>query len=169
MKKLFNILLFVFGIISLPFTGFSYYNAVLGVPIINGVSYAHADIVPNFLGAPVIGLTAISYSDKQNIQANFSTGNKPTSVGFGAMEPQASITLTMEALQAIILIAPSNRIQNIPFFDIGINFLPDSGFLVRHALRKCRFKGVDLSSAVNNTQIEVTLELFVADIDYKAY
>ena len=140
--------------------------AVLGTPVINGVSYAHGDIVLNIGGAPIIGITSISYSDTQNISANFSTGNKPTSVGFGVMEPKASITITMEAVQALLVAAPGGRIQNYPFFDIGVNYLPDSGVFVRHSLKKCRFKGVDLSSAVNNTQIECTIELFVADISW---
>jgi hypothetical protein len=165
MKNIFKILSLFFAVIASIFT-VGYYNAVTGVPIINGVSYAHADIVLNIGGAPIIGITSISYSDNQTIQANFSTGNKPTSVGFGVMEPKASMTMTMEAVQALLIAAPSGRLQNYPFFDIGINFLPDSGVFMRHSLKKCRFKGVDLSSSVNNTQIEVSLELFVADISY---
>lgn len=142
--------------------------SVLGVPLINGVSYAHADIVVNLFSTPVIGITAISYGDTQNIGLNYSTGNKPTSVGFGIVEPKASITMTLEAAQALIQAAPGNRLQNIPFFAVGINFLPDSGVLIRHSLKKCRFMGIDLGSQVNNTQIEVTIPLVVADIDYNA-
>lgn len=142
--------------------------SVIGVPLINGVSYAHADIVLNLFGTPVIGITGISYGDSQNIGLNFSTGTKATSVGFGIIEPKASITMTFEAVQALIKASPGGRLQNIPFFDVGINYLPDSGVLVRHSLKRCRFTGYDLNSSVNNTQIEVTINLVVPDIDYNA-
>lgn len=141
---------------------------IIGVPIINGVSYTHADIVLNLFGVPIIGVTGIDYGSAQEINPNYSTGQKPTSVGFGPVNFTATLTLTLEAIQAIQAVAPLGAIQNIGFFDVGVNYLPDSGFLVRHALRKCRFKGRQISSQVGNTQIEEKLELFVADIDFNA-
>ena len=39
--------------------------AVVGVPLINGVEYTHADIVCNILGFPIVGITSIKYSDMQ--------------------------------------------------------------------------------------------------------
>lgn len=142
-------------------------NAV-GVPLINGVSYTHADIVLNILGTPIVGCTQVQYAEPQEITLNHSTGVKPTSRGFGAMTPEATITLTLEAVQAIQLIAPDGKIQNIPSFDIGINYTTVDGAFVRHALRNVRFKGRNLTSAVNNSQIEETLELSVAEIDWNA-
>ena len=138
------------------------------VPIINGVAYTHADIVLNFEGVPVIGLVAISYKDEQSIEPNYSTGNKPTSVGIGQVEFEASITVTMEAAQFLTSIAPSGRVQNLPFFDIGVNFLPENQALVRHVLKQCKFKGRDQSSETGNSQIEVVMPLFVSDISYSA-
>jgi len=137
-----------------------------GVPLINGVAYAHADITLEIFGVPIIGLTAIEYGDAQDITPNYSTGQLPTSVGFGAIKFSAKLTLTTEAVQAIQRVAPGGRLQNIQFFNIGVNFLPDSGVLVRHALKACRFMGRQLSSAVNGSQIEESLDIFVADIDY---
>jgi len=142
--------------------------AVLGVPLINGVAYAHADILVEILGVPIIGVTAIDYSDPQEITANHATGHLPVSVGFGAVTPQATITLTMEEVQNITEAAPSGRIQNIIFFDIGINYIPEGGIFVRHRLKRCRFKGRNPNSQQGGSQIEEALELFVADIDYKA-
>ena len=139
---------------------------ILGVPLVNGVAYAHADIVVNLFGVPQIGVTAIEYADPQDITGNFSTGAHMTSVGFGQVKPVASITMTLELIQTIQRLAPNGKIQNIPFFDIGVNFLPDSGVLIRHSLKKCRFKGRNVTSQTGNSQIEEKLELFVADIDY---
>lgn len=139
---------------------------ILGVPLINGVAYAHADIVLNLFGTPLIGVTAISYADPQDITGNWSQGAHMTSVGFGQVKPVASITMTLELMETIQRLAPGGKIQNIPFFDIGVNFLPDSGVLVRHSLKKCRFKGRSVDSQVGNSQIEEKIELFVADIKY---
>lgn len=138
----------------------------LEVPLINGVAYNHADIVLNIFGVAIIGVTAISYSDMQQMTPNYSTGNLPTSAGLGPVEPQGSITLTMEEVRRIQSLAPLGKVQNIPWFDVGVNFLPEDGLLVRHRLVKCRFKGISITSETNNSQIEVPLELFVSDIQY---
>jgi hypothetical protein len=142
--------------------------AVIGVPLINGVSYTHADIVLNILGRPIPGVTSISYSDLQEITNNYGTGYLPTSRGFGPVNFEASITLTSEEVQRLTEAAPSGRIQNIPDFDIGVNFITEAGDFCRHKLVRARFKGRSVSSQTNNSQIEETLELSVVDINYNA-
>jgi len=141
---------------------------IIGVPLINGVEYTHADIIFNILGVPVIGMTSIDYSDPQDITLNYGTGQQPVSRGFGAVKPQASVTLTMKEIQRLTNAAPGGKIQNIPDFDIGVNFATEAGDFTRHRLIRCRFKGRNPNSAVNNSQIEEKLELSVADINYKA-
>ncbi len=136
-------------------------------PIINGVSYSHADIALQIAGLPQIGLTEIDYSDLQEITANYSTGHLPTSVGIGKVEHSVSLTMTLEAVEVLTAIAPNRRLQNIPFFDIRVNYVPnEGGILVSHRIVKCKFKGRNPNSAVDNTQIEETLEIFASDIKY---
>lgn len=142
--------------------------AVLGKPNINGVSYSHSNIVLNILGVPIIGITEISYADPQTMELNFGAGNKAISVGFGTIEPTGSITLEMHEIEKLNDVAPSGRIQNIPFFDIGVNFVTEDGKFARHRLIQCRFKGRNVSSAVNNNQLTESLELLIPDIDYQA-
>ena len=134
--------------------------------LINGVEYSHADIVINLFGVPIVGVTAIEYGDVQNIGANFSTGHLPTSVGFGQVDVTGTLTITSVEFRRLILLSPGRRLQNIPFFDIGVNYIPENGLFARDRLVRCKFKGATISSATNNTQIEVPLELFVADIIY---
>lgn len=142
--------------------------AVAGVPLINGVEYTHADIVLNILGRPVVGCTGISYKDTQEITLNHGTGQLPSSRGFGPVVPEASITLTSKEVQALTQAAPLGRIQNIPDFDIGVNFITENGDFCRHKLIRARFKGRNVSSQTNNSQIEEELELSVVDINYNA-
>ena len=136
-------------------------------PLINGVSYTHADIIVNILGVPVIGITSIEYSDMQEITLNHATGHKPTSRGFGPVTPEGTITLTMEEVERLSQASPNGRIQNIPDFDIGVNFATEDGKFTRHRLIRCRFKGRNPNSQVNNSQIEEALELSIADIAYQ--
>lgn len=138
------------------------------VPIINGVAYTHADIKLNILGVDIIGLIDINYGDTQTITENFSTGNDPTSVGFGQNVNTASITVSFEAMQVIqqAAAAVGGKIQNIPFFQLGINYSAEGQPLVRDILTQCRFKGRQNSSSTGNSEIPITLELFVAKIRY---
>lgn len=140
--------------------------AVNGVPLINGVEYTHADVVLNVLGVPVVGVTDINYSDKQTITLNHGTGQLPVSRGFGQVTFESSITVTMKEAQRLSSVAPGGRIQNIPDFDIGVNFVTEAGDFTRHKLVRCRFTGRNVKSQVNNSQIEEELELSVADIKY---
>ena len=153
-----------------PLYGFRYVIKTMAInatpPLINGVEYSHADIVLNLFGVPVIGVTAIEYSDIQTIEPNFSTGHLPSSVGFGQVTLTATITITSVEFRRLIGLSPGLRLQNIPFFDVGINYVPESGLFVRDSLKRCKFKGANVSTATNNTQIEVPLELFVSDIQY---
>jgi hypothetical protein len=142
--------------------------AVVGVPLINGTEYTHADIVCNILGVPIIGITALDYSDEQEITLNHATGTKPVSRGFGPVNNEGSITMTMKEVQRLSVAAPAGRIQNIPDFDIGVNYVTEAGDFVRHRLIRCRFKGRNPNSAVNNSQIEEELQLSIADINYNA-
>jgi len=141
--------------------------AVLGKPTnINGVAYSHSNIVINILGVPIIGVTDISYADPQDIVPNYGTGNKPISVGFGKISPDGSITLEMGEVEKLTAVAPDGRIQNIGFFDIGVNFLTEDGKFARHRLKQCRFKGRAASSAVDNNQLTEVLALHISDISW---
>jgi len=143
----------------------------IAIPLINGVEYSHADITFEVLGFPIIGVTSIEYSQVQTIEGNYSTGHFPTSVGFGNVEPNASVTVTSKEYRRMLGLpgVTEGMIQNIPLFDVGVNYIPkESGILVRDRLIRCKFKGPRMSSENNNTQIEVVLDMFVAKIVYGA-
>lgn len=140
--------------------------SVVGSPLINGVEYVHANIVINILGIPVIGVTDIKYSDIQAIENNYATSSEPVSRTFGTIVYEGSITLLQKEVQRLSAAAPGGRIQNIPDFDIGVNFITEAGDFQRHRLGRCRFKGRSMASTVNNTQIEEELQLSIGFIKY---
>jgi hypothetical protein len=141
--------------------------AVIGLPLINGIEYTHADIVINILGTPVIGVTAIDYSDPQDMTGNHGTGANYVSLGIGPINPQGSITLTMKEIQRLSNIAPLGQIQNIPLFPITVIFTTEAGDFTRHRLINCKMKGRNPNSTVGNSQIEEKIELFIGAISYK--
>jgi len=139
---------------------------ITGKPLVNGTAYAHSDIIMNILGAPIVEVSEISYADPQEMTLNYGTGNNPTSVGFGAVQPTASITIAKKELDKIRAVAPGGKIQNIPFFPIGVSYATDQGDYTRDRLNLCKFKGPDISSSQGNSRVDVTLELLVTSIDY---
>lgn len=142
--------------------------AIVGQAYVNGIEYTHVNIILNLLGAPVVGVTAIDYADPQDITENYGAQALPISRGFGQVKNSASITLTMKEVQRLTNAAPNGRLQNIPDFDIGVNYVTEAGDFARHKLIRCRFKGRNPNSQVGNSQIEEKLELSVMDINYKA-
>jgi hypothetical protein len=141
---------------------------IIGVPLINGVEYTHADIVLQILGIPVVGMTSIDYKDTQAIENVYGTGQLPVAVSFGQASFEGSVTLLMKEAQRLSAAAPGGRLQNIGFFDIRVNYLTEQGDLVSHKLIKCRFKGRNPNSQVNNSQIEEQMDLHITDINYNA-
>ena len=75
------------------------------VPLINGKSYEWADIVVNVLGLPIIGITNIEYEEKQGMENIYGAGRMPVSRGYGKIETTAKMTVLMEELETINVIA----------------------------------------------------------------
>lgn len=142
---------------------------ITGIPLINGVAYTHANLSVVILGRIIVGVTAINYKDTQAITGNHSTGTKYTSVGFGPVETEGSITMTLEEVERLQAQASGGRIQNLPFFTIGVMFKRmDANALVRHSLKMIKLKGRGVQSETENTQIVEELPMFIGDIDYNA-
>lgn len=140
--------------------------AVKGITLINGIAFTHADIIVNILGVPVVGVTEITYSDPQTMEHNYGTGNVPISMSMGQIAPAGTITLEMNDIEKLTNVAPGRKIQNIPFFDIGVNFVTEDGKLARHRLKKCKFKGRNFTSATGNQQITETIDLYIGEVQF---
>jgi hypothetical protein len=138
----------------------------MAAPLINGRAYGWADISLNILGREVIGSKAVSYSETQEKQNNFGSGNRPVSRGRGRIEAEASVTLHMEEVIAIQAIAPGRNLANIRPFDIIVSYIDDSGNAVTDKLRNCEFLGNSREVSEGDMEIEVELELIISHIDW---
>lgn len=130
-----------------------------GVPLINGVEYAWGDIATAANGVPFVGITAIKYGDKQDVQNNYGAGRHPVSRSKGRITPSAAITLYKSEIVALQRQAPNGRLQDIAPFDITVSYLPESGIITTDKIRNCQFdeNKVDWKEGDLNQQVELTL------------
>jgi hypothetical protein len=137
-------------------------------PLINGKAYTWSQIDVNILGVSVTGITAISYSDSQEMEDNYGAGNRPVSRGYGAKESEGSITLYAEEVEALQDAEETGDIMDIPEFDIVVSYLPEGGVIRQHTLHNCRFKGNGRDTSQGDTSIPVEIELQVSHITWKS-
>ena len=135
-------------------------------PLINGQAYAYADIVVTILGSPLAGITAIEYSDSQEVTENFGAGRWPVSRGLGKIESEAKITIDRAELNALIKAAPNKRLQNIGEFDVVVSYVPEGSAPVTDIIKNCRFKNTVGGASEGDSNVVAELELAVSHIDW---
>jgi len=138
----------------------------MALPLINGRTYDYASIIVNIMSVPVAGISAIEYSDEQEIEDNYGAGTMPVNRGFGKYKAMAKLTLYMEEVEAITTLASGGRLQNIPEFDIIVVYVNSGNVPVTHKLRNCRFKSNNRKAKSGDTKIEVELDLICSHITW---
>ena len=136
------------------------------VALVNGKSYEWSNIVMNVLGVPIVGVTNIEYKDAQEMENIYGAGAHPVSRGHGKNVPEAKITLLMEEVEALQVVAPNGRLQNIPEFDITVSFVDAQLNVVTHAIRNVRFMENGRTSSTGDTSIPVEMPLKCLHIDW---
>lgn len=137
-----------------------------GVPLINGVEYSWGDIVSAINGVPLVGITAVSYGESQDVQNNYGSGRHPVSRSKGRITPSAKITLHQSEVIALQSQSPTGRLQDIAPFDITVSYLPDSGIIVTDKIRNCQFKENKRDWKEGDMLQEVELELLPSHIEW---
>ena len=136
-------------------------------PLINGKSYEWNDITLNIMNVPIAGVTAIDYSDKQDMQNIWGAGRFAVSRGYGKYEASAKITLLMEEVEGLMLSAPLGRLQDIPEFDIIVAYTDSALMPHKHKLRNCRFTDNKRSVGTGDQSIPVEMELIISHIEWQ--
>ena len=136
-------------------------------PLINGKSYEWNDITVNIMGVPIVGITAIDYSDKQDMMNIYGAGRFPVSRGYGKIETEAKITLLMEEVEGLMAIAPLGRLQDISEFDIIVAYVDAALVPHKHKIRNCRFKDNKRTVATGDQSIPVEMELITSHIEWQ--
>ena len=135
-------------------------------PLINGQAYSYADIIVTILGVPVAGITAVEYSQNQEVTENYGAGRFVVSRGKGKIEAEGKITLDKAEFAAIIDAAPGKSVFNIPEFDIEVNYVPEGSTPRTDVLRNCVFKNAMGGASEGDSNVLAELELAVSHIDW---
>lgn len=138
----------------------------MATPLINGRAYDYAQIQVTILGVPVAGVSAISYSQEQEKVNNFGAGSNPVSRGHGAIDTSASITISMNDVEAIRDAAPEGSLLAIPAFDVTVTFL-NAQKVVTHVIKNCEFTNDGMEATQGDTNIERAFDLVASHIVYR--
>ena len=95
-----------------------------GIPLVNGMLCAWADIVILIGGVPVTGIVGIEYSDEQEVVNKWGAGRHPVGRAKGRITPNAKLILYQEEVQALQAQATNGRLQDLPPFDIIVHICP---------------------------------------------
>ena len=140
------------------------------LPLINRETFAWASIRCVVLGKTLTTIRAIEYNMEQEMEAVYGAGEFVIGLGLGNKTNSGSITLLLEEVKDLFALSPSSfgHLQDIPFFDIVVSFQPKAGgAVVNHILQNVRIMSSNISTAQNDKQIEVELQLFIGNINYK--
>lgn len=131
--------------------------------LINGIAMSWSSIQLSFLGVPLTGVTAISYSKKQEKTNNYGIGSDPVSRGYGRKTFEGSITMLGEEWRNIIAAAPDNTITSLPMFDLLILFVnPTTGLEMKTTLKAVDFTEASFDAKEGDTMIPITMPFIYA-------
>lgn len=106
-----------------------------GVPYVNGKLCGWADIVVLIGGVPITGITGAEYSDSQVTEPKYGAGRYPVGLGKGRITCSGKLVLYQEEVQALCAQSPTGRLQDLPLFDVIVQYLPNSGIVVTDKIR----------------------------------
>ncbi len=137
-----------------------------GIPLANGMLCTWADIVVLIGGVPVTGIIGVEYGDSQEIVNKYGAGRHPVGRAKGRITPSAKLILYQEEVQALSARSPTGRLQDLPTFDVIVQYVPDSGLLVTDKIRNCHASDNVRKWKEGDTGQEVEIPLVPSHIDW---
>lgn len=137
-----------------------------GTPLVNGMLCSWADIVTLIGGVPVTGIVGVEYGDEQEVVNKYGAGRHPVGRAKGRIIPNGKLILYQEEVQALQAQAPNGRLQDLPPFDIIVQYIPDSGLIVTDKIRNCQFSGNSRKWKEGDTGQEVELPIVPSHIEW---
>lgn len=134
------------------------------VPLINGMSYDWGSVILSLNGIPVIGVKEICYSERQEVVNNYGAGRFPVSRSKGRITYTAAITLDSVEIEALQRATMGGRLQDIPPFDITVQYIQDTQEIVTHRLLSCQFVSNSREMKEGDKQVLTKLDLIVGSI-----
>ena len=137
-----------------------------GVPLVNGMLVAWADIVVLVGGVPITGITGIEYTDDQEIVNKYGAGRYPVGRAKGRITLSAKMTLYHEEVVALQSQSVNGRLQDLPVIEVQVSYLPESGIVVTDKIRNCHIPTNARKWKEGDTGQEVELPLVPSHIEW---
>ena len=137
-----------------------------GMPLVNGMLCAWADIVVLIGGVPVTGVLGVEYDDQQEIVNKYGAGRYPVGRAKGRIASTGKLILYQEEVQALSAQSATGRLQDLPPFDVIVQYMPDSGMLVTDKIRNCHISGNARKWKEGDTEQQVELTLVPSHIEW---
>lgn len=137
-----------------------------GIPMVNGMLCSWADVVVLIGGVPVTGIIGVEYGDSQEVVNKYGAGRYPVGRAKGRITLSGKLILYQEEVQALSAQSPTKRLQDLPPFDIIVQYIPDSGILVTDKVRNCHFSDNARKWKEGDTGQEVELPLVPSHIEW---
>jgi len=131
--------------------------------LVNGVNYSYANVTMILFGKPVVGITKISYKEKQTKENNYGLGGKPISRGYGNYEYEGSIEIYTDFWKAIIEASPNRNPLDIPPFEVKIIFGGDRVNYSVDKLKMVEFLENPFDASQGDSKLMVTIPLIIGD------
>lgn len=117
-------------------------------------------------GVPVTGIVGVEYEDSQEVVNKWGAGRYPVGRAKGRITPSGKLILYQEEVQALSAQSPTGRLQDLPPFDMIVQYIPDSGILVTDKIRNCHFSDNARKWKEGDTGQEVELPLVPSHIEW---
>ena len=137
--------------------------------LINGQAYDFAQIIAKIAGVDINSLSEIEYEEEQKKENNFGKGNRPVSRGSSTIKAKASITMSMndvEALRLATIAVTGGSLLKIPPFDVTVTYL-NVQQVVTHVLKNCEFIKDGTSAKLDDTDIKAKYDLVISHVIYR--
>jgi hypothetical protein len=139
-----------------------------------GVNYAWGDVALMLFGnSPIIGVAAIEYKEKQDMEVNFAAGNFGQGIGYGNFKCSGKLRLYRETILDIVALAqaqgiPGGKIQLIPPFNIKVVYGSSTSVPVTDTLVSCVFMDNPFETKQGDKKMEVDVEILIGDINWNS-
>lgn len=138
----------------------------MSVPLINGQAYDHSTFTVLYLGVPLPSVSSLDYGEDQEKSFNNGNGNRPVSLGQGAIAASGTIEISMNDVEAIRDAAPNGSLLQIPPGDLTIVFLnPQKP--VSHTIKNLVWTTDRPSSSEGSTDIKLSLDFVASNIKWR--
>ena len=133
-------------------------------PLINGVNYNYASIQFVLFGVPVVGITDIKYTSKQEKTNNYGAGYEPVSRGYGKKEYDGSIEVYQDEWKKVIAASPNRDPLSIPWFDITVTYGDSLANLTTDTLQAAEFLEDPFEAKTGDTKLMAKIPLIIGKI-----